>query len=123
MHNEVNIIHHDIKPDNLLVNNMDLIKIIDFGVSQVLSNPEDDLLTDYDRGTRIFLPPEAWESKLAIMAVREMRGRPLDVWALGCTFYMIIFGKHPFESKVLGDQKKHMEEQKRMIVESEYPSY
>lgn len=65
MHYEANIIHRDIKPDNLLVNSMDEIKVTDFGVSTVLEDPDNDICTNYDWGTRLYLPPEAWESRLA----------------------------------------------------------
>jgi serine/threonine protein kinase len=49
----------------------------------------------------------------------ELRGRPLDVWALGCTFYYLLYGVHPFESKILGDNKAQQQELHRRIVHTE----
>lgn len=52
-------------------------------------------------------------------AETELRGRPLDVWALGCTFYYLLYGLHPFESRVLGDNKTQQQELHRRIVHTE----
>lgn len=40
----------------------------------------------------MFLPPESWKKEV-------IYGRALDIWALGITIYIIIYGKHPFEVK------------------------
>jgi [calcium/calmodulin-dependent protein kinase] kinase len=50
------IIHRDIKPDNLLVSEDDSIKICDFSVSQMFDQPDDRLT--YSAGSPIFLAPE-----------------------------------------------------------------
>ena len=36
VHNYVKVVHRDIKPDNLLIDENDNLKIADFGVSQIL---------------------------------------------------------------------------------------
>lgn len=55
VHNIAKVIHFDIKPDNILINKSDVIKIADFGISKMKSKSENFSKVG---GTRMFLPPE-----------------------------------------------------------------
>ncbi|KAL6599977.1 hypothetical protein ACP70R_045628 [Stipagrostis hirtigluma subsp. patula] len=85
-----NIIHGDIKPDNLLVTSNGNVKIGDFSVSQVFED-EDDMLRR-SPGTPVFTAPECCQGL-------TYRGRAADTWAVGVTLYCMILGQYPF----LGD--------------------
>lgn len=41
VHNIANVIHRDIKPENLLVSKDNILKIADFGVSQIMEDSEE----------------------------------------------------------------------------------
>ena len=43
MHNRIKICHRDIKPDNLLIDKNDNLKIGDFGVSALIENDDDEV--------------------------------------------------------------------------------
>ena len=43
-HNIIKVIHRDIKPDNIMINHNNEAVLIDFGVSSLLDNQEDDIL-------------------------------------------------------------------------------
>lgn len=58
VHNNAEIVHRDIKPENLLISEDDVLKISDFGISQLMQG--DDLLEN-NVGTKYYLAPEAWE--------------------------------------------------------------
>ena len=73
MHNVVNVIHHDIKPENLLVDSQDNIKITDFGASILMNSSSDDGLVNYDWGTRLYLPPECWTSRPELLRNADER--------------------------------------------------
>ena len=45
-----------------------------------------------DIGTKCFLAPEMWDDK-------PFKGRPVDIWAMGISLYMLNFGEPPFNSK------------------------
>ncbi|EGR28915.1 protein kinase domain protein, partial [Ichthyophthirius multifiliis] len=107
LHNFANVIHRDIKPDNLLISENDELKIADFGVSSMFEGGDDKLSNDH--GTKCYLAPEIWKGE-------DFKGRPTDIWAAGVTFYEIIVGERPF-------QGRKNEELKKNILESEvqYP--
>ncbi|KAG0477705.1 hypothetical protein HPP92_012424 [Vanilla planifolia] len=85
-----NIVHGDIKPDNLLVSSTGTVKIGDFSVSQVFEDDNDELRRS--PGTPVFTAPECC---LGL----TYHGRAADTWAVGVTLYFMIVGKYPF----LGD--------------------
>lgn len=90
------IVHRDIKPQNLLIASCGTLKIIDFGVSQVLSMwTRDDLCSNYE-GSPLFQAPEIVVGHLTVYA-----GYKVDVWAAGVTLYLMLFGEYPFNDEAL----------------------
>lgn len=87
---EQKIVHGDIKPQNLLVGDKDVVKIADFGISQSLYGSKQKL-TD-TAGTPAFMSPEMCSGE-------EYSGQLADVWAVGATFFMLKFGNPPFVAK------------------------
>eukprot|EP01096_Ripella_sp_DP13-Kostka_P016947 TRINITY_DN846_c0_g2_i2.p2 TRINITY_DN846_c0_g2~~TRINITY_DN846_c0_g2_i2.p2 ORF type:complete len:389 (+),score=188.83 TRINITY_DN846_c0_g2_i2:949-2115(+) len=92
----LNIIHRDIKPDNLLVTYLGRVKIADFGVSHQFPDAFDDILTS-SAGSPAFIAPE-----LCIAGGRAS-GRAVDIWAAGITLYYMVFGNVPFMADNLLD--------------------
>ncbi|KAK4764845.1 hypothetical protein SAY86_025935 [Trapa natans] len=84
---EHNIVHGDIKPDNLLVTCTGIVKIGDFSVSQVFENDKDELRRS--PGTPAFTAPECCVGL-------TYHGRAADIWALGVTLYYMVLGHYPF---------------------------
>ncbi len=56
-HKVANVIHRDIKPDNIMINHNDEAVLIDFGVSSLVDNKED-LYFDSNMGSYLFFAPE-----------------------------------------------------------------
>ncbi|CAE7345444.1 unnamed protein product [Symbiodinium necroappetens] len=59
-----NIIHRDIKPDNIMIDCRGNIKLSDFGISRMLTAGQDRLYTSAEGSSLPFTPPEALRSKL-----------------------------------------------------------
>jgi len=87
---ELNLIHRDIKPDNILVNRKGVVKVADFGLAKALDD-EDMSMTQSGTGlgTPLYMPPEQ---------ARDAKNvdHRTDIYALGCTLYYFVTGKLPF---------------------------
>lgn len=82
------IIHRDIKLDNILVDENDLCKICDFGVSRTM---EDGEIINEQCGTPAYLAPE-------IILEQGYHGFGADVWSLGVLLFALLTGSMPFVS-------------------------
>ncbi|KAL1888171.1 hypothetical protein Cpir12675_006265 [Ceratocystis pirilliformis] len=87
------IIHRDIKPENLLLSEDDVLKISDFGVSQMFADVRnEDMKISQDAGSPAFMAPELCRPKHG-----DVAGKAVDIWAMGVTLYCFRYGKIPFE--------------------------
>ncbi|RMG07656.1 MAG: serine/threonine protein kinase, partial [Planctomycetota bacterium] len=85
---EAEVIHRDIKAENILVTNSGTVKVTDFGLAKDL-NSELKLTADGAMiGTPLYMAPE-------IGRVKEIDGR-VDIYSLGVTFYYLLTGIQPF---------------------------
>ncbi|XP_052734277.1 serine/threonine-protein kinase GRIK2 isoform X2 [Vigna angularis] len=89
-----NIVHGDIKPDNLLITRHGTVKIGDFSVSQAVEDNKDELRRS--PGTPVFTAPEC------ILGL-TYGGKAADTWAVGVTLYCMILGEYPFLGDTLQD--------------------
>jgi len=86
-----NIVHRDIKPLNIMLDEYGKAKYADFGASEMLDNLADGDMFQDTKGTYQFLSPEAVDPK-----VNSYSGKATDVWALGVTMYALTFNQLPF---------------------------
>ncbi|KAJ6029991.1 uncharacterized protein N7446_000946 [Penicillium canescens] len=87
------IVHRDIKPDNCLLTNDDVLKVVDFGVSEMFEK-DSDMFTAKSAGSPAFLPPE-----LCVVKHGDVSGKATDIWSMGVTLYCLRYGKLPFEKQ------------------------
>ena len=85
-----NVVHGDIKPQNLLLGEDGVLKVADFGISHMLSASGQKLADA--AGTPAFMSPELCEGK-------PFSGQSADIWAMGATIFMLRFGHPPFIAK------------------------
>lgn len=112
----IGIIHRDLKPANILITLHEQAKVLDFGISKMLSQANADDAAD---SNSISLLPEnldlVSDMKLTetgiimgtvyYMSPEQTRGEPLDartdVFSLGCLLYEAITGRLPFQGPKL----------------------
>jgi len=94
-----NVVHRDIKLENILIDFNNNVKICDFGIGKVL-NSEDELL--YDKcGTPMYMAPEIILSN----DDNGYKGFPVDIWSSGITLYIMLSGNLPFNFKNKDNKK------------------
>lgn len=86
-----NVVHRDLKIENIMINQKGDIKIIDFGLSN-LYLPKT-LLKTYC-GSLYFAAPE-------LLSAKPYVGPEVDVWSFGIVLYVLVCGKVPFDDQVV----------------------
>ena len=87
--NEPSIIHQDIKPANILIDNSKDYAITDFGISSKHKGTHSYYYYDGNSGTMAYMAPERFQDDAAPMCQS-------DIWAFGATLYEILTGNVPF---------------------------
>ena len=81
------ITHRDIKLENVLLDEQNNIKTIDFGFSTCIPNEKK---VKIFCGTPSYMAPE-------IVQKTEYRGPPADIWALGVLLFTMLCGCFPYK--------------------------
>lgn len=87
----LNMIHRDIKPDNILVTNKGEVKVADLGLAKELDDELQMTQTGTGLGTPYYMAPEQARN------ARDVNGQ-CDIYALGCSLYNFVTGRLPFKA-------------------------
>ena len=122
----INIIHHDIKPENILISKDGHFKLSDFGLSKCIneeekkgneknnkslsysndssslsSNKSNESDDNKAEGTLYYMAPELFTNQYPV-------GKPIDYWAIGIVIFELFTFKIPFEAETQEQTKKNI---------------
>ena len=100
------LVHLDVKPQNLLVTEDGVVKLIDFGLTQPAGTSQE-LIAGATFGTAAYLAPE--------QAAGETVEAATDFYALGCVLYEVLTGRPPFVAEDQTGQKSDQETKHEII--------
>jgi eukaryotic-like serine/threonine-protein kinase len=88
----MNLVHRDIKPDNIMLTSSNTAKLCDLGLAKQTENPEDASMTQAGTavGTPHYISPEQARGEKSV----DCRA---DIYSLGATYYHMLTGRTPFE--------------------------
>lgn len=106
------IVHRDLKPSNILVTNEGIPKLLDFGISKILSSEIEQInsatVTRLGAMTPSYASPEQLQRKSVTTAT--------DIYSLGVILYELLCGHRPFEEK-----EENLKDIFQAVLESEPP--
>ncbi|KZF02749.1 MAG: Stk1 family PASTA domain-containing Ser/Thr kinase [Rhodococcus sp. (in: high G+C Gram-positive bacteria)] len=84
------IVHRDVKPANVMINNAGAVKVMDFGIARAIADSSSPMTqTAAVIGTAQYLSPE--------QARGEQVDARSDVYSLGCVLFEVLTGEPPFK--------------------------
>jgi serine/threonine-protein kinase len=100
------IVHRDVKPQNIMVNDDGLVKLTDFGIASMYKDADAERLTTTGMtlGTVQYYAPEQAQGEIV---------RPsADIYALGIVMYEMLAGQTPFDGDTpVAVAMKHIQEE------------
>ena len=87
---DLNMVHRDIKPDNILLTSKGAVKVADFGLAKVIDEDVSMTQSGTGLGTPLYMAPEQARSAKTV----DQRS---DIYALGATLYHMLTGALPFD--------------------------
>eukprot|EP00002_Diphylleia_rotans_P029530 TRINITY_DN6018_c0_g1_i3.p1 TRINITY_DN6018_c0_g1~~TRINITY_DN6018_c0_g1_i3.p1 ORF type:complete len:505 (-),score=83.37 TRINITY_DN6018_c0_g1_i3:782-2296(-) len=86
-----NIVHRDLKPENILLDINHDVKIVDFGLSNILADGE---FLRTSCGSPNYAAPE-------VIAGNLYSGPEVDIWSCGVILYALLCGRLPFDDEFI----------------------
>jgi serine/threonine protein kinase len=97
------VIHRDVKPENIMFTTQGIPKLIDFGIAHL--SPTSDICVCQSRsGTTQYMSPESFVPKTHYHSYES------DFWSLGIVMYEMLYSIRPYETRVASPLIRYSEE-------------
>ena len=95
------ILHRDVKPSNLMLTEQGVVKVLDLGLARLARGlAEDDEAHSLETRTGEVMGTSAFMAPEQAACTKEIDQRA-DIYSLGCTFFHLISGRHPYSGENL----------------------
>lgn len=84
------VFHRDLKPQNILINQKDMVKIADFGLSRIVGNRLHTMSKEIET---------LWYRSPELLLGTVHYDFSVDIWSIGCIFYEISEGEVLFQAE------------------------
>jgi serine/threonine protein kinase/Tfp pilus assembly protein PilF len=101
------IVHRDIKPDNIMVRDDGIVKVLDFGLVKLTASGKSEV--DKEGETKILVNTQAGVimGTVGYMSPEQSRAQETDartdIWSLGCVLYEMLTHQQPFQGETMTD--------------------
>jgi serine/threonine protein kinase/Tfp pilus assembly protein PilF len=101
------IVHRDIKPDNIMVRDDGIVKVLDFGLVKLTASNKSEV--DKEGETKILVNTQAGVimGTVGYMSPEQSRAQETDartdIWSLGCVLYEMLTHQQPFQGETMTD--------------------
>lgn len=100
--------HRDIKPENVLLSNLYILKIADFGFACDLQGKDKSGILKTKLGTEGYMAPE--------IPTKKYEGKSVDIFASGVILFIMYAGNPPFEKATPNDPYYKLVKDKRYDI-------
>jgi tetratricopeptide (TPR) repeat protein len=99
------VIHRDLKPGNILVDQEGQPRVTDFGIAKRMTEDRGQTRAGDVMGTPSYMPPEQAEGRPELIGPRS------DVYSLGAVLYALLDGRPPFQAATVHETLRQVGDQ------------
>jgi serine/threonine-protein kinase len=101
------IVHRDIKPDNIMVREDGIVKVLDFGLVKLTATEASEVDREAETKIQIKTSFGIIMGTVAYMSPEQARGQDTDertdIWSFGCVLYQMLTHQQPFQGETMVD--------------------
>ena len=101
------IVHRDIKPDNVMVRQDGIVKVLDFGIAKLSATEAPEVDSESETLIQVETRVGTILGTVAYMSPEQARGLETDartdLWSFGCVLYEMLTRQKPFQGATMTD--------------------
>ena len=101
------IVHRDIKPDNIMVRDDGIVKVLDFGLLKLTTKDRSEVDSEGETKMQVRTSVGVIMGTTAYMSPEQARGLEMDtrtdIWSCGCVLYEMLTNQQAFRGETMTD--------------------